>query len=274
MNRHAARPSLRHVARALALAGLLGAAPALAGSVMVTEAKVGNQTYTNEARVQGANLRVDNNEGRRSSFIMAGKVVYIVDHQDRTYQVLDEATMRRIGGQVAAARRQMEAQMANMPPEQRRMMQEMMARMGGQAPGAAAAAPRTQYRRTARTASAAGIACTVWEGIAGGQKTDEVCVAPVARVPGGNEMLAAMRQMGENMKKLTDAMGMNFGGAVDEAWAQVNTLGGIPIIQREFEGGRVTSSAVLKAMRAENVPAASFAPPAGYRRTTLETGGQ
>lgn len=271
------RPSLarlaRCIARVLALGAALSTLPALAGSVMVTEAKVGNETYTNEARVQGANLRVDDNEGRRSSFIMAGKVIYIVDHQDRTYHVLDEPTMRRIGGQVAAARRQMEAQMANMPPEQRRMMQEMMGRMG-QAPGAAPAVPRTQYRRTARSESAAGIACTVWEGLEGGRKTDEVCVAPVARVPGGTEMLAAMRQMGENMKKLNDALGMNFGDAVDEAWAQVNTLGGIPIIQREYEGGRLTSSAVLKSMRAMNVPAASFAPPAGYRRTTLEMGGQ
>ncbi len=267
---------LRRTALALATSCLLAATalPATAGSVMVTEAKVGNQTYTNEARVQGANLRVDNNEGRRSSFIMAGKIVYIVDHQDRTYHVLDEATMRRIGGQVAAARQQMEAQMAGLPPEQRRMMEQMMGRMGGEAAGAAAAAPRTQYRRTARTENAAGIACTVWEGLEGGRKTDEVCIAPPARLPGGSEMLAAMKQMVANMKKLTDAMGLNFGGAIDEAWDQVDNLGGIPIIQREYEGGRVTSSAVLKTMRAENVPAASFAPPAGYRRTALAMGGE
>lgn len=261
------RLGIRGLAAAITL--LCTALPALAGSVMVTETKDGNRTYINEARVQGANVRVDNNDGERSSFILAGSTILIVNHTARTYQVLDEGTLRRIGERMAGARRQMEARMAQLPPEQRAMMQQMMGRAGG---AGAAAAPRTQYRRTARTETAAGIACTVWEGMDAGKKTSEVCVAPTARVPGGAELLAAMKQLGERMKSMTASMGINAHGMLQQGWNQLDALAGIPIIQRSFEGGRVTSSSVLKSMRPMAVPPATFAAPAGYRRETMNLG--
>ena len=255
------------LSRTIALAIALFAGSAQAGTVLTTETRTGKTVHVNEMRVQGGNLRADTNDAdERRSVILTDKTMYVLDHNDRTYAVMDEATMRRLGGQMAQARQQMEAQMAKLPPEQRAMMQRAMAGMQGQG---AAQAPRTEYRRTARGEAAAGIACKVWEGYEAGKKTEEVCVAAASSIPGGAEMLAGMKKMGERMSKIMQSMGGS-GIAVQQMWNELSTLNGVPIIQRDFEGGRVTSTSTLKAALSETVPAASFAPPAGYKPRKLD----
>ena len=259
------------IVTATALAIALAAAPITgslqAGTVMVTETRTANTVSANEMRIQGGNMRADmNGTADRQSMILTAKAMYVVDHKERTYTVMDDAMLRRIGGQMAQARQQMEAQMANLPPEQRAMMQRAMSGMTGQQAGAAA---HTEYRRTARTEAAAGVACKVWEGYAAGKKTEEVCIAAASAIPGGNELLAGMKQLGERIARMTQSMGFS-GNAMQQVWSALNTLGGLPIIQRDYEGGRVRSTSTLKAVRSEAVPASSFAPPAGYRARPMD----
>ena len=50
----------------------------------------------------------------------------MINHDDKTYTVIDEATLEQIGSRMSAAMTKMEAQLAQMPPEQRAMMEKMM----------------------------------------------------------------------------------------------------------------------------------------------------
>lgn len=250
---------------AIALIGL----SAHAGTVLVTETRSGNAVEVSEMRMQGSNLRTDvNSREQHQSMILTDKAMLVLDHDERTYTVMDDAAMRKIGGQMAQARAQMDAQMAKLPPEQRAMMQRAMAGMSG---GSAPAVPRTQYRRTTRSESAAGVPCKVWEGFEGATKTEEVCIAPASAVPGGNELLEGMKKLGQRISKMTQSMGFG-GNAMQAVWNELNALGGLPIIQRDYEGAKVTSTSTLKAVRSEAVPATSFAPPAGYRPRQMDMG--
>lgn len=263
------RPTITATALTFALGFAFIGLSAHAGTVMVTEQRSGNTVEVNEMRMQGGNLRADtNNRGERQSMILTDKTMYVLDHKDRTYTEIDDATMRKLSGQLAQARQQMEAQMATLPPEQRAMMERAM---GGMAGKPAPAMPRTQYRRTARTETAAGIACKVWEGYEGAKKTAEVCVAPASALPGGADLLAAMKKLAARMSSMMQSMGGS-GNAMQQVWNELGTLSGVPVIQRDYEGSRVTSTSMLKAVRSEAVPATSFAPPAGYRARKMDMG--
>jgi hypothetical protein len=244
---------------------------AYAGTVMVTERKDSNGVNTQTMQVQSGNLRMSElGKNDNTSFVMAGKTMYIIDDEKKSYHVLDEAAMKRMGDRMAQAREQMQAQMASMPPEQRAMMEKMMGRAA--APSAPPPVTRSDYRRTTRSESAAGVSCKVWEGYENGKKTEEICVAPVGSIPGGGEFIAALKQMAINMDAFTKSLGGNARHRMENAWSQLDSIGGLPIISRDFDGGKVTSTMTMKSIKSASLPAATFSPPAGYKMEAMDMG--
>ena len=49
-----------------------------------------------------------------------------MDHKDKSYIVMDEAMLDEVSAQMSEAMKEMEAQLASMPPEQRAMVEQMM----------------------------------------------------------------------------------------------------------------------------------------------------
>ena len=93
-------------------------------------AKEGQSSQTKIAIHQGK-LRLDSDDLATSD---QQQMIYdnqsdnmtIVDHSNQTYMVLDAATMDQFKQQMEMVKKQMQAQLANVPPEQRAMMQKMM----------------------------------------------------------------------------------------------------------------------------------------------------
>src|SRR5581483_11816976 len=102
------------------------------------------------------------------------------------------ATVDQMAAKLADARKQMQAAMANMPPERRAMMEKMMGQLGGAGAAAADEGSKRSLKNTGRTETVANIKCTVWEATVGKDKVEELCAAAPGSVPGGDEMMKTL----------------------------------------------------------------------------------
>ncbi|MEP7244416.1 MAG: DUF4412 domain-containing protein [Gammaproteobacteria bacterium] len=205
--------------------------------------------------------------------IFKDRAIYSVDTSAKSYRVMDQATIDQMGTKFAAARKQMEAQMANMPPERRAMMEKMLGQMGGGAgtPGAPAAPKRT-LKKTGRTESVAGITCTMWEVSVNGVKDTELCAAKPGSVPGGDEVIRTLRELGEMMKSFTQNFGAQARKGASQPWNDMETIDGVPILTRDFENGKASAETRLTAFHKESVAASQFEVPAGYKEKKVSFG--
>lgn len=225
---------------------------------------------TSKMWFDGGRMRTESAE---DTVIFKNQAMYTIDSKTKTYRVLDKATAEKMGAQVAAAKKQMEARMAAMPPEQRKRMEEMMAKLGKGGAGAMMPGARERQRtlkNTGRTETVAGIKCTVWEAFEDGQKDEELCAAPASSVPGGDDVIKTFREISSMLKSFTDKLGSH---AADEPWRDMETINGVPILTRDFSGGKATSEMRLTVVRKESVPVASFEVPAGYAEKKLDLPG-
>jgi hypothetical protein len=104
----------------------------------------------------------------------------------------------------------------------------------------------------------------VWEATVDGKKEEELCAAKSGSFPGGDEVMNTLKEVGEMLKGFTEQMGKMSRNNATQPWRDLQTMNGIPIIQRDFENGKVTSETRLTAARKESVPGAQFEVPAGY----------
>ena len=100
-----------------------------AGNVieMSTRAMDGKELNRTVFYTESDRSRMDQDgvDGSFSVIFLEDKFITL-DHKDKKYMVMDEAMLESMGEQVSAAMKEMEAQLAQLPPEQREMMKQMM----------------------------------------------------------------------------------------------------------------------------------------------------
>ncbi|MFC1496282.1 hypothetical protein ACFL52_02585, partial [Candidatus Margulisiibacteriota bacterium] len=115
--------------------------------------------------VNNKNFRIDikGDEANQSMIYNSATGVYwVFDHNQKTYRELTKAD-------IIKAKKQMEAQLKNVPPQQRAMMEKMMqGKMGGDL-----ATPQITYNKTG-TKKAGKWNCTVYSVIMNGNKISEL----------------------------------------------------------------------------------------------------
>jgi hypothetical protein len=194
----------------------------------------------------------------------------ILNHAAKSYMVMDEQTMKRLGAQLSQAMGQMEQMMQNLPPEQRARMEEMMKgrgmSMGGQA------APPAELRRTTEKDTHSGFPTTKVEVWQGGRKTQELWVTPWNNVDGFQEAQPVFESMAEFFKSMLSSFGRMGGPAANDSGglAHMKELGGFPVVTQNFDqSGAPTVRTTLRAVRRQTVPASEFEAPAGYVRQAM-----
>jgi hypothetical protein len=216
----------------------------------------------------GGRMRSENGApGEGAVAIFKDKAMFVLDPKTKSYRKIDKATVDQMATKLADARKQMQAAMANMPPERRAMMEKMLGQMGG---AGADQGPKRVLKKTARTETVAGIKCTVWEASVGSDKVEELCAAPTGSVAGGDEMIKTMREVGEMLKAFTQSFGA--GSKMDNDWRDMETINGVPVLTRDFSDGKVSSETRLTAARKESVAAGQFEMPAGYTEKKISFG--
>jgi uncharacterized protein DUF4412 len=213
-------------------------------------------------------------DGDSQIVVFKSQSMYMLEPKSKSYRVIDKATAERMGAQVAEAKKKMDERLAAMSPEQRQKMQDLVDKMGSKGGSAMAGLtgakpPERTVKNTGRTETVAGIKCTIWEATVNGKKEEELCAAPAAAMPGGDEIMKTFRDIATMLSSFTQS----FGGSGDnQPWRDMEKINGVPILTRDFNDGKVETEMRLTAVRKESVPGASFEVPAGYTEKKMSFG--
>ena len=254
--------------------------PAFAGSVLqlaTTEFRedppvVGTvEISTQDGRSRMEVTSVTSNETGGIIFRDDIKELIALDHEEKKYYVLDEATMQQMATQLNSAMQQMQQALAEMPPEQRAMAEQMMKQ---HIPAPETERPATTVRKTGNRDTINGFDCDYYEVEQQGTKIRDLCVTDWENIEGGREAADSMLTMAgffDDMAKAFSAgSGMDVMGEQRELFAHMRELGGYPVLSREFgESGEIESESLLESARTENLDAALFEPPQGYREMDM-----
>ncbi|MDX1503199.1 MAG: hypothetical protein R3325_12635 [Thermoanaerobaculia bacterium] len=279
-------PRFRAFLLAASLVAALSAGPLAAGVVFQVETTYhsgpAREPETTEMSVEGANLKMETVPGARDS--SRGEAIFrggsgemvVVDHDDKSYLVIDAETVDRlgsqIGGQMAAMMEQVQKQLEQIddPAMRARMEQMLKQQMGSREE---ASLPATEYRDSGHQATVAGYPCVKYDVFVGGQKTQELWVTDWSNVEGGAEVrdtFVEMAKLSARLREsLEESMDRSLFGAADNPADAFARVGGFPVVTRSFEGGELESESTLRSALRRTLDPGEFEPPEGYKRRSM-----
>jgi len=232
---------------------------------MVTRNASGQEIDRTRVYAKSKMIRMDEIKGDKAvaSMIFLGDEFLYVDHREKSYIVMDEAMLDEVSAQISDAMKQMEAELAAMPPEQRAMveqmmkgqMQGMMGQQGDPAPG-----PRVEATGSGEWQSYDCQNYTVFEG---SEKTQEICAADLDDVDGGDEVIEGFRSMAAYMAKMTESMPMRSEDRMNPA-ELMEQIDGFPVHTIDYENGVVAGETSVDSITEQDLEKDMFAAPDGY----------
>jgi hypothetical protein len=257
---------------AVAIVVMLAPAPALAqGVVMVMRHASGAQTTTAQTQMDRNHVRSEvQANGESNAFVFDGQadLIRMINLSRKSYIEMSRADMQQMQQQIAGAMAKMEAQLKNLPPEQRKMLEDMMKGRGGM-PGGAAAPPRITYK-AAGNDRVGQWACAKYDGYNGADKVTELCTVQPAAIGLNESDFAAMKQMAEFVKSMMPDAAEQF--SVNATVAEQG-FAGVPIRRVAFRNGKPTDTTELLEVRREAIPASAWEVPAGFTRQQIGAAG-
>ena len=180
-----------------------------------------------------------------------------LNHAQKGYVVMDKAAMKEVGDQMDSMMKEVQAQLASLPPEQREAMMQMMPGMADRMKPKSEA-PKADIDFTGDSAKVGGYSCKIARisGLADG--ANEVCVAKPKALGISGDDFDTMTRAFDMMQKAANRFGQ---GA---PFPSARELGGVPIRVRDDEG--VTS---LTRVSTDKIDAAVFEIPAGYSQQSI-----
>jgi hypothetical protein len=121
-------------------------------------------------------MRVENGQSHTEDapdiviFRQDKKVMWVIDTKEGTYMEITQKDLEQMKARMDEGMKQMQEQLKNMPPEQRKMMEDMMAK---QMPKQMMAQEKTTYKKTG-SEKFNSWNCDKYEGTKSGKKTAEV----------------------------------------------------------------------------------------------------
>jgi len=211
--------------------------------------------------VEDEKVRVGGDDAK-TVYIFKDQTMYVIDNTSRTVHVLKHQTLSQTAAHYADAVKQLEAAAASASPENRAEAQKKAADMKEVSDRLRRPVPHN-YRVTVRVESVDGHACRVWEERERDDKRLELCVALVTAVSGGAEILSGMKTLSRFRQGSNFGLGVDFG--LSEWWPDIATIGGVPVLIREYKYGSGISEVTLTAVRVRARDAALFDLPGGYQ---------
>jgi hypothetical protein len=263
---------------AVALVALCG--QVFAGGVMEmsTKKQGGPATLSERIYAQGGKLRFDQLDAKGSpqtTMLFQNNEMIVVNHSDKKFHRIDEKTLAELGAQMQKANevmKQMEQQMANMPPEQRAMMEKMMkGRMPGMAGmGSKPLAIRVEAAGPGKWES---YSCKNYNVYVGDEKTQELCAVPPGEIKGAEEFVEAARNMTKFFEKFKEALQMPaFANLAKNPVEVIGQVDGFPVHTQEFQNGNLEMERFLSSAKEESLSDDTFSPPAGYKEEKMAMG--
>ncbi len=221
-------------------------------------------------------LRMDNTGAKNSQdssqvvFNTKKKEMLIIDHKDKTFTRMDSAMFQKINKKLQMAKKQMEAQLAKMPPEQREMMRSMM---GNMMQGVTANQKNSKWIKTSRTSNVANYRCSISEYLVDGKKTREYCLASSNEFDGERELLLAMKEMSVMFRELFDSLSETLPMLKDtNPFYELEGIDGFPVSITEYNNGKVKETSKLISVKRKSFVAGFFTAPKGYKEEKPDFG--
>ena len=198
----------------------------------------------------------------KTVYLFKDRTMYVIDNQARAVHVLKHATLGQLAAHYADAVKQLESAAAAAPPDDRAEAQRKAADMKEVSERMRQSVTR-DFHVTVRFESVDGRACRIWEEREKDAKRLELCVATPAMVPGGADILNGLKTLSQFRQGSNFALGIEFG--LSEWWPDFATLGGVPILIREYKYDSEVSETMLSAIRPGVPSGAQFDLPDGYQ---------
>ncbi len=266
----------------LSVLTVLLASPLTAGVVYEIEVKDHEQSPPKsesiQAAVEGRHLKMgiaSGGKGAQGEMIFRGdrREMVVVDHENRTYHLIDEAAVGQIAGQLSEAERMMQEALKNVPEDKRAMIEQMMKQKmppGAQAPPARS---QSELKKTSERGEKNGYPCVKYEVLRDGRKIRELWVTDWSNVEGGSDVVGAFEDMADFFSELMSAMPSfgGQGGPVDgPGFEHMKELGGFPVVTREFDDdGSLEGETFLRSAKRQTIDPDAFDPPSGYKRQEM-----
>lgn len=209
---------------------------------------------TGKVRVGGAKAK--------TAYVFKDKTMYVIDTLSHVVHVLHHATLGQVAAHYAEAVKQLQEAAAKAAPDDRAEAQRKASDMQVVSDRIRQPVAR-DLRVTVRFESVDGHACRIWEEREQNAKRFELCVAQAASVPGGAEILGGLKTLSEFREGSNFALGVDFG--LSEWWPDIDTLGGIPLLVREYKYDSQIAEVMLSGLRPGVQNTGQFEVPDGYQ---------
>jgi hypothetical protein len=163
---------------------------------------------------------------------------------------------------------QMQAQLQNLPPQQRAILEQAMRGRGGLGGSGIAPAAKPEFKQTGSD-KVGQWTCTKYEGFEGQKKVAEVCTVDAKDLGLMDSDFQVAKHLVEFLQGLLPQAASQIvvpGDAAQQGYA------GVPVKYTSFTNGRPDVITETKEIRREAVPASVFEVPAGFRREDLALG--
>ncbi len=223
-----------------------------------------------ETAVEGRLLKVQTSGGATGG---NGEMIYngdrremvLVDHDTKSYSVIDEKTMKELAEQIGQAMSMIEQALANVPEGQRAQVEAMMKKKMPQLE--TAQRTKTELKQTGERSELHGYPCVKYVVLRDGRPIRELWVTDWKNVEGGDEVVDLFLEMSEFFQEMLDSLPkLADGGGADQAFEHMREMNGFPVVSRELDddGSLESESSLLAATRRDLGPDA-FEPPSGYK---------
>ena len=215
--------------------------------------------------VDSGKLRVDTQDTGNNAVVIfdAGKqVMWMINPADKTYREMDKAQVEAMGQQMSKAMEQMQAQMANMPPEQRKMMEDMMKGKMGMM-GAAQAKPTISLKELGSEKVGA-YNTTHYEMLVNGERSQEIWAAPFDQA----KMTASDIKTFQDMAKFFESITRNVPTG-SYSFNNMDQLKGFPVKSVQYSGGKPSHEWNMVSVEQKSIDGSQFALPAGFKKAEM-----
>ncbi len=251
--------------------------PASAGVLYEVESSYGETATKAGIAVDGLKMKMDVASGKKDwngHMIFDGDSheMIVVNHDNKTYFVIDKEQMKKLADTVNQAMASVEQALSALPESQRSKMEQMMkSRM----PDMATPREPSELKKTGGSESVNGFDCEIYEVWRSGVRERELCVTEWDNVAGGSEVADVFFEMGEFMTEMLDSLpSKGSGGSLGDAtYEHIKEMNGFPVRTREYDdNGKLAGQSSLVSSKKADFDPADFEPPTKYKRQDLMKG--
>ena len=235
--------------------------------------------YRGSMYVEGDRVRIEGTsatkEGDMEAIVLfqpQPEAFVYLDASDKSYTEMTRDDVKKVGAAIDTARKQMQAQLAKMPPEQRKVVEQAMAGMGTEAllkePAPKKAPEPAKAVANGTTDKVADRACKGYDVTRGGKKIAEACVASWADLGMSAKDVDGLRKMTTFQQQVLSEVSFEGLQAAPgaEAFEVIDQINGFPVrIKTGIGGKRPMSMRVVKIER-KDVDAKLFQVPPGWTK--------